>query len=114
VRHNGLVRMTHEEALEVLAKHRDAIDALDLELVRLLNQRTKVVEEIGRVKEAMNLPVYEPKREDDVFRNVTEHNGGPLTPDGLKRIFERIIDEMRSLQKMRRQGPGPPPSRGGA
>ncbi len=47
----------------------------------------------------MNLPVYEPKREDDVFRNVTEHNGGPLTPDALKRIFERIIDEMRSLQR---------------
>jgi chorismate mutase len=96
--------MNKDEALEALAKHRDAIDALDVELVRLLNQRTKVVEEIGRVKEAMNLPVYEPKREDDVFRNITGHNDGPLTTEGLKRIFERIIDEMRSLQRMRRQG----------
>ena len=90
--------------MEALAKCRDQIDALDLKLLELLNQRTKVVEEIGRVKEAVNLPVYEPRREDDVFRNVTEHNGGPLSPDALKRIFERIIDEMRSLQKMRRQG----------
>jgi len=95
--------MTREEAIAALAKYRDAIDALDVELVRLLNQRTRVVEQIGQVKEAVNLPIYEPKREDDVFRNVTGHNQGPLTTEGLKRIFERIIDEMRSLQKMRRQ-----------
>ena len=96
--------MTREEALLALAQFRDEIDALDLELLALLNRRTKVVEEIGRVKEAMNLPVYEPKREGDVFRNVTEHNTGPLSPEALQRIFERIIDEMRSLQRMRRQG----------
>jgi chorismate mutase len=96
--------MTKDEALEALAKYRDAIDAIDRGLVGVLNERTKMVEEIGRIKEAMNLPVYEPKREDDVFRNVIEHNGGPLTTDALKRIFERIIDEMRSLQRMRRQG----------
>jgi chorismate mutase len=101
--------MTRDEALEALAKYRDEIDALDLELLELLNRRTKVVEEIGQVKEAVNLPVYEPKREDDVFRNVSEHNGGPLTSDAVKRIFERIIDEMRSLQKMRRKSGVSPP-----
>jgi chorismate mutase len=101
--------MTRDEALEALAKYRDVIDALDLELLELLNRRTKVVEEIGQVKEAVNLPVYEPKREDDVFRNVAEHNQGPLTSDAVKRIFERIIDEMRSLQKMRRKGGVSPP-----
>jgi chorismate mutase-like protein len=95
--------MTNEEALEALAKYRDEIDALDLQLLELLNRRTKVVEEIGEVKQAVNLPVYEPKREEDVFRNVIENNTGPLTTDALKRIFERIIDEMRSLQKMRRK-----------
>jgi chorismate mutase len=101
--------MTREEALEALARYRDEIDALDLELLELLNRRTKVVEEIGQVKEAVNLPVYEPKREDDVYRNVSEHNGGPLTSDAVKRIFERIIDEMRSLQKMRRKSGVSPP-----
>jgi chorismate mutase len=101
--------MTREEALEALARYRDEIDALDLELLELLNRRTKVVEEIGQVKEAVNLPVYEPKREDDVFRNVSEHNHGPLTSDAVKRIFERIIDEMRSLQKMRRKSGLSPP-----
>ena len=96
--------MTREEALAALAKYRDEIDALDLRLLALLNERTRVVEKIGQVKESMHLPVYEPKREDAVFDNVTTHNPGPLTPEALKRIFERIIDEMRSLQRMQRQG----------
>jgi chorismate mutase len=96
--------MTREEALAALAQYRDQIDALDLRLLELLNERTRVVEKIGQVKESMSLPIYEPKREDAVFLNVTSHNTGPLTPDALKRIFERIIDEMRSLQRMRRQG----------
>jgi chorismate mutase len=95
--------MNRDEALRAMAKCREEIDAIDLELLALLNRRTRVVEQIGRVKESLNLPIYEPKREDDVFHNVTAHNSGPLTTDALKRIFERIIDEMRSLQRMRRQ-----------
>jgi chorismate mutase len=95
--------MTMEEALKALAECRKSIDALDLRLLELLNERTRVVERIGRAKESVGLPVYEPKREEDVFRNVIEHNAGPLTADAVKGIFERIIDEMRTLQKMRRQ-----------
>jgi chorismate mutase len=95
--------MTREEALRALAEHRKTIDAIDLQLLELLNRRTRVVEEIGRVKESAGLPIYEPKREEDVFRNVTDHNQGPLTSDAVKGIFERIIDEMRTLQRMRRE-----------
>jgi chorismate mutase-like protein len=95
--------MTRDEGMRALTEARKAIDALDLRLLALLNERTRVVEEIGRAKEALDLPIYEPKREDDVFRNVTDHNHGPLTADAVKGIFERIIDEMRTLQRMRRQ-----------
>ena len=95
--------MTHEDAIHKLAECRDRIDALDVQLLELLNQRTRIVEEIGRIKEAFDLPIYEPKREEDVFQNVTAHNQGPLTADALKGIFERIIDEMRSIQRLRRQ-----------
>ncbi|HEY7210442.1 MAG TPA: chorismate mutase [Bryobacteraceae bacterium] len=84
---------------EDLARCREKIDALDLELLTLLNRRTSVVEEIGRIKQALQLAVYEPKREDQVFANVLGHNGGPLPPDAVKRIFERIIDEMRTVQQ---------------
>ena len=96
--------MTRGEAMAALEKFRQEIDAIDLELLALLTRRTRVVERIGQVKESVDLPVYEPKRENAVFRNVTENNTGPLDGDALQRIFERIIDEMRSLQKMRRQG----------
>jgi chorismate mutase len=93
--------MTRESAAERLEEYRRNIDRIDLQLLALLNERTRIVEKIGAVKEEFSLPVYEPKREDQVFRNVVEHNNGPLPPDAVKRIFERVIDEMRTLQKQR-------------
>jgi len=93
--------MTIEEANELLAGYRRDIDEVDVQLMRLLNERTKIVENIGMVKETFSLPIYEPRREDEVFRNVMSHNSGPLPPDAVQRIFERVIDEMRTLQKLR-------------
>ena len=89
------------EAPGALAQCRERIDEIDRRLVELLNERTSIVEEIGRVKREANLAIYEPKRESQVFDNITSHNSGPLTADGVKRIFERIIDEMRRVQKDR-------------
>ena len=86
---------------EDLLRCREAIDKIDIQLLQLLNQRTGVVEEIGRIKQALHLAVYEPKREEQVFANVLGHNAGPLPPDAVKRIFERIIDEMRTVQKLK-------------
>ena len=88
-------------AAHPLAPHRRKIDELDVEILKLLNARTEVVEEIGRIKRELTMPVYEPKREDSVMTNVLAHNAGPLDDAAVRRIFERIIDEMRSLQKMR-------------
>lgn len=84
-----------------LSRCRERIDELDLRLLDLLNQRTAIVEEIGRIKQDLDMGIYEPKREEQVFANVLGHNHGPLPPDAVKRIFERIIDEMRTLQKLR-------------
>ena len=93
--------MTVEEARAKLDQYRVLIDDVDRRLVALLNERTRTVEEIGRVKRSAALPIYEPKRESEVFANISSANSGPLTADALKRIFERIIDEMRSIQKQR-------------
>jgi chorismate mutase len=84
---------------EALARCRERIDELDRRLVDLLNARTAIVGEIGSIKQQTQMPIYEPKREEQVFANITSHNRGPLTTDGVKRIFERIIDEMRRVQK---------------
>ncbi|MBV8706213.1 MAG: chorismate mutase [Acidobacteriaceae bacterium] len=86
---------------EDLLRCREEIDEIDLRLLQLLNQRTSVVEEIGRIKQMLHLAIYEPKREEQVFANVLRHNTGPLPPDAVKRIFERIIDEMRTVQKLK-------------
>ena len=86
-------------SMQKLAECRTLIDAVDLKILTLLNERTKIVEEIGRIKQALAMPLYEPKREDQVFHNVTTHNTGPLTAEAVKRVFERIIDEMRTIQR---------------
>lgn len=93
--------MTPEETAAGLDRCRDQIDVIDRQIAALLNERAKVVEVIGSLKQQSQKPVYEPKREDEVYRNITESNGGPLKSDALKRIYERIIDEMRTLQRDR-------------
>jgi chorismate mutase-like protein len=98
--------MTKEEARARLEEFRVLIDHVDQRIVALLNERTQVVEEIGRVKRSTDLPIYEPKREDQVFANVTACNQGPLSQEALRRIFERIIDEMRKIQRIRMESGG--------
>ena len=93
--------MNKEEAREKLEQCRVLIDDVDRRIVELLNERTRVVEEIGRVKREAAMPIYEPKREDQVFANVTSANRGPITEAAVRRVFERIIDEMRTIQRLR-------------
>ena len=97
--------MTQDEARARLEEFRVLIDDVDRRIVGLLNERTLVVQEIGRVKRLAQLPIYEPKREDQVFANITDSNQGPMTPEALRRIFERIIDEMRSIQRLQMEKP---------
>jgi chorismate mutase-like protein len=91
--------MKTEDAQAALGQCRERIDDVDRRIVALLNERTNIVEEIGRIKGEAQLPVYEPKREDQVFSNITGSNSGPLSNEAAKRIFERIIDEMRKIQR---------------
>jgi chorismate mutase-like protein len=78
---------------------RKKIDELDRKLVQLLSERARAAVEIGRLKRNTNLPVYEPDRERIVFSNVQQANPGPLPGRDLVRIYERIIDVMRNVQK---------------
>jgi chorismate mutase len=78
---------------------REKIDELDRELVRLISERARAAQEIGKLKRLTSLPVYEPKREHEIYENVRHANQGPLPDIELVHIYERIIDVMRSLQK---------------
>jgi chorismate mutase len=76
------------------------IDRVDEVLVRLLNERARCVCEIGLLKKAQGIEVYQPDREKDVLRHVRDvATEGPLGPDAIGRLFERIIDEARRLER---------------
>ena len=92
--------MTPDEARAELEKCRVLVDDVDRRIVALLNERTSVVQDIGRVKRQTQMPIYEPKREDQLFANISASNRGPLTDEAVRRIFERIIDEMRMIQRV--------------
>jgi len=82
-----------------IADWRKKIDELDRQLVELLSERARAAVEIGRLKRDTSLPIYEPERERIVFENVKQMNRGPLPGQDLVRIFERIMDVMRNIQK---------------
>ncbi len=82
-----------------LEELRKQIDELDRQLVDLLNERAKAAIQIGHLKAATSLPVYEPAREKLVFQNVRAKNKGPLPDIELTHIYERVIDVMRALQR---------------
>ena len=79
---------------------RKRIDLLDESLVRLLNSRAACALEIGRLKREMGIAIYQPEREAEVLGNVQRVNNGPLDQDAIKRLFERIIDEARHLERV--------------
>jgi chorismate mutase-like protein len=93
--------MNQDEARLRLDEYRVSIDEIDRRIVALINERTRVVHEIGKVKREAQLPVYEPKREEQVFANIISANQGPIPPEAVRRIFERIIDEMRTIQRLK-------------
>ena len=78
---------------------RKKIDELDGKLVALLSERARAAQEIGKLKRNTNMPIYEPDREGIVFANVQKMNQGPLPGRDLVRIYERIMDVMRNIQK---------------
>jgi chorismate mutase len=82
-----------------LGDWRRRIDEIDRKLVELLNERSRCALEIGRIKQAEHLPLYQPDREREVLENAEKANPGPLSDAAIRRLFERIIDEARSAER---------------
>ena len=83
---------------------RRRIDAIDEQLMRLLNSRSACAVEIGRIKRALGLSVYQPEREAWILERVMRESPGPLDPTAVRRIFERVIDESRRLERLAAEG----------
>jgi len=83
---------------------RRKMDEIDKQLVELLNERCKCALEIGHLKQQENMPLYQPVREKEVLANAETNNQGPLSHAAIRRLFERIIDEARSAERIAMYG----------
>ncbi|HZO81076.1 MAG TPA: prephenate dehydratase [Candidatus Binataceae bacterium] len=81
-----------------LARLRARIDEINLELLRLLNERAEAAQEIGRLKQAEGAPIYQPAREREVLDQVAARNPGPLRAEHVRRIFVEIISACTALE----------------
>lgn len=92
--------MAEELTLQTL---RAEIDALDEAIVTLLDRRARCASEVGRLKRQMGMRIYEPGREAVVIAHVKAVNAslrGPLTDEAMERLYERVMDEARRIQRL--------------
>src|SRR3954468_18994601 len=93
---------------------RQRIDRLDEKLVELLTERANCALQIGRMKHDLGLEVYQPDREAEVLHHVQSHakvTRSPLGGDAIVRVFERIIDEARRIERATAHSSEAPASR---
>ncbi len=83
---------------------RREIDSIDSELLRIFNRRAGLALKIGEIKKGLGLPVYDPAREKKIFVRIKEENPGPLDDNAIVRLFERVIDESRRLERIMTSG----------
>ena len=79
---------------------REEIDRLDSKLLRIFNERASLALKIGEIKKGLTLPVYDPGREKKIFQRMKDENLGPLDDQAIIRLFERVIDESRRLERI--------------
>lgn len=82
-----------------IADWRKKIDEVDEQIVRLLNERAACAVAIGEIKRQNGAAIYEPLREQQVIQHARRVNPGPLAPEQVQDVYERIMDVMRSLQR---------------
>lgn len=78
---------------------REKIDAIDAQLLDLLNQRARVAQEVGHVKAETNAPVFRPEREAQVLRRLGDRNPGPLPTPDIQTIFREVMSACRALER---------------
>jgi chorismate mutase/prephenate dehydratase len=91
--------MSENEPKRGLSELRQEIDAMDAEIVKLINQRARIAMEIGAVKHASGAPIYSPAREKQVARRVREANKGPLPDECIEAVYREIISGCLALEK---------------
>ena len=84
---------------------RSRVDKVDRELIRILNERARIVQEIMVLKTEAGAPVYDPRREEEILQRVVEQNPGPIYDSSMRDIFEIILHRIRDLEIQRGEFP---------
>ena len=79
------------DAYAQIEKHRDAIDEIDKQLVKLLNERVGHSLDIRELKPDAQMGLFDPKREEEIFKKITSYNEGPLYNANLIEIYQGIL-----------------------
>ncbi len=89
-----------ERAAATLKSLRTQIDKLDLQILKMVNERASLAAEIGKVKNDQSAEIFSPSREEEVFKNVVDANKGPLDEATIRAIYREIMSGARALQKI--------------
>ena len=84
-----------------ISELRDRVDEVDRELIRILNERARIVQEMVALKGEAGRPLFDPKREEEILRKVAEQNEGPIYDTSMREIFELILHRIRDLEVQR-------------
>ena len=84
-----------------IQKLRSRVDEVDQELIRILNERVRIVQELVTIKAETGKPLFDPRREEEILRRVAEENEGPIYDSSMREIFELILHRTRNLEVQR-------------
>ena len=93
--------MENAEIQERVQELRERVDGVDRDLVRALNERASIVQEIVAMKSEAGVPLFDPKREEEILQRATEYNEGPIYDTSMREIFELILHRIRDLEIQR-------------
>ena len=93
--------MNNPEVSNRVEQLRTRVDEVDRELVRILNERAQIVQELGAIKSEAGVPLFDPRREEEILRRVAEENPGPIYDSSMRDIFELILHRIRDLEIQR-------------
>ncbi|MGH3090169.1 MAG: chorismate mutase [Rubrobacteraceae bacterium] len=80
---------------------RERVDEVDEGLIRALNERARIVQELVALKGEAGVALFDPRREEEILRRVTELNEGPIYDSSMRDIFEIILHRIRDLEIQR-------------
>ena len=95
------ILMDKPEMQEKIRELRERVDTVDLELIRALSERARIVQELVAIKAEAGVPLFDPKREEEILRRAVEYNEGPIYDSSMRDIFELILHRIRDLEIQR-------------